>query len=149
MFPTFSFHHSYLKGILVQDILSYLEKKSILLQNMYVSFSYLIRTVFFGFFLRIFQFASWQYKQQFVPCHIYLPTFFPSQPQVKVRKKKGNFFMGSKKQKKGLCLPVFIWSQWYWLQEGLIVFHFDNTWSVQIDFCKEEKMALQYLDAYM
>ena len=105
----------------------------------YVCLLFLSYTHGFPFFLRIFQFASWQYKQQFVPCHIYLPTFFPSQPQVKVRKKKGNFFMGSKKTEKGLCLPVFIWSQWYWLQEGLIVFHFDNTWSVQIDFCKKKK----------
>ena len=62
----------------------------------YVCLLFLSYTHGFPFFLRIFQFASWQYKQQFVPCHIYLP----SQPQVKVRKKRETFLWVVKKQKK-------------------------------------------------
>ena len=74
----------------------------------YVCLLFLSYTHGFPFFLRIFRFASWQYKQQFVPCHIYLPTFFPSQPQVKVRKKRETFLWVVKNRKRLVLTCLYL-----------------------------------------
>ena len=74
----------------------------------YVCLLFLSYTHVFPFFLRIFRFASWQYKQQFVPCHIYLPTFLPSQPQVKVRKKRETFLWVVKNRKRLLLTCLYL-----------------------------------------
>ena len=92
MFPTYSFHHSYLKWIPVQDILSYLEKESILLQNMYVSFSYLIRT-FFLFFLEFSGLLLGNINNSlFLVIFTSLPSSLPSLRSKYV--KKGKLFYG-------------------------------------------------------